>query len=103
MVHRQQRHTARHGQCLGADQTDHNAADQARPGGGGNRIEIGESDSGFVQHRLDHRREFFGMGARGNFRNHAAIRRVLFILRSDPLGENLAFAGDQRRRSLVAA
>ena len=42
------------------------------------------------------------MGAGGDFGHHAAERAVRLVLADDRLGEDLAVAGDQRRRAVVA-
>ena len=70
--------------------------------GGGNRIQIGQGDTGLFQHGLDHRREPFGMGTRGDFRHDPAIGCVFFILRRDALGNDLPLAVDQRNCGFIA-
>ncbi len=49
------------------------AADQARPGGGGDAVDVVEPEAGLGQRRLDHAVEQRDMGARGDLRHHAAI------------------------------
>ena len=56
----------------------------------------------FVQHPLDQARQDFDMGARRDFRHHAAIRLVRAILPDDGLSKDSPVAGDQRRGAVVA-
>ena len=102
MVDRNQRLVAGHRQRFGGDQPDHHPADQPRPGGGGNRIKVGQAQPSFFQHRFDQRGEPFGMGARGNFGDHATIGPVSLILRGNALRQNGAPAVHQRGCGFVA-
>ena len=52
VIDRQQRLVVREGQRLGGHDAHHHAADQARPAGGGNAVELVEAQSGLFQ-RLD--------------------------------------------------
>ena len=54
MVDGDQRLSARQRQRLAGDQPDHDAADQARPGGGGDRVDVGEGHAGVGQRARDH-------------------------------------------------
>ncbi len=103
MVDRDQRRVAGHGERLGADQPDHHPADETGAGGGGDRVAIGQRLTGIGEHALNDRGEPLGMRARGDLGDDAAIGRVLGILRGDPLGEDLAPGGHQRRCGFVAA
>ena len=90
-------------QRLAGDQPDHHAADQPGPGGRGDRIDIGERHAGIGQRRLDQRLQRLDMRARRDLRHHAAIRRVRRLLSRQPVREDAAVAGDQRRGGFVAA
>ena len=49
MIDRDQRLAARKSKALGGHQSDHHPADQARTGGGGDRVDIGQLDLRFGQ------------------------------------------------------
>ena len=102
MIDRQQRLVARHRQRLGGDKADHNPPDQPRPGGRGNRVHLGERHPGIVQRGGDQRRQPLGMSARGDLRHHPAIGSVRVVLRGDPLRDDPAPVGHQRRGGFVA-
>jgi hypothetical protein len=103
VVDGEQRPVAGHRQRLGGDQPDHHSADQAGPGRGGDGGAFGQRHAGLREHALDQRREPLGVGARGDLRDHAAVRRVAVVLRGDRLRENLAIIRHQRRGGFVAA
>ena len=106
MVDRDQRLARGHRQRLGRHQPDHHPADQPRPGGRGNGIDIIQRQPRISQRSGDQGRQPHRMGARGNLRHNPAIGRVLGVLRGDPLGKNpppdTSVIGHQRRRRLVA-
>ena len=86
MVDRHQRQLVDHGYGLAGEQTHHEAADQARPGSGGDACEIAKADARLA-HRLGHEQvELLDMGAGCYLRHHAAIGCMLGQL------------GEQRRR-----
>ena len=103
VVDRDQRLAARQRQRLGGDQPHHHAANQARPGGGRDGVDIVQGEARIGQRPLDQRGKLFGMRARGDLRHHAAIGAVLVLLRGDALGENVAARIDDRSRRFVAA
>ena len=103
MVDGDQRLVTRHRQRLGGDEADHDPPDQPWPGGGGDGIAVGQRQPRFVQHRFDQRGQLLGMGASGDLRHDAAVRRVGGFLRGDALRENAPVARHQGRGSLVAA
>ena len=74
------------------------AADQPRPGGRGDPVEIAEADPGLVERLRDQPLEMIEMGARGDLRHDAAIGRVLGELRQHQIG-----ADERRRPSLTTA
>ena len=102
VVYRDEGNVGGHCQCLRADQADHDPPDEARPGGGGNRIAIRQRDIGIGEHAVDHRSKPFGMGARGNFRHDAAERRMFRILRCDALRHDATIAVDECDCGFVA-
>ena len=63
-----------------AHHTGNDTADQTGPGCHGNRVNLAEADPGLRQGRFHRDVQLFGMGAGGDFRNHAAegfVKRVL--------------------------
>ena len=102
VIDRQQRLACRHRQRLGAHQSDNHPADQPRPCGGGNRVDIGKAKARLAHHPFDHRRQALGMGARGDFGHHPAIGRMFGFLAGDRLGNDRPVAAHQRHGGLVA-
>ncbi len=102
MVDRDQRLAGRERETLAGEQADHHPADQARPGGRGDAIDLGNFNIGFAQHLADQAGKDIDMGARGNFGDNAAERAVRFILADHRLGEDLPVAGHQRGGAVVA-
>ena len=82
--------SAREGQPLGRHHAHHDAADQARPAGGGDGVEIVEAELGLGQRVLDQAVDALEMGARGDLRHDAAEAAVLGLLAVDDVGEDAA-------------
>ena len=78
------------GQRLGRHHPHHHAADQAGPAGGGDAVEGGEIEAGGRQGVLDQPVDTFEMGARGDFRHHAAEAAMLAQLAVDHIGQDPA-------------
>jgi hypothetical protein len=78
------------------------AADQARPGGGGDGGKIGKTNARLAHRIRHHRRQRGQMGAGGNLRHHAAESRVVGNLAEDPLGQNPAIRGQNGGGRFVA-
>ena len=102
MVDRDQRLAGGNRQSLAGEQGDHHPADQPRPGGGGDGIDLADRDIGLGQHLADQPGQDFDMGARGDFGHHPAERAMRLILPDHRLGEDLPVAADQRRGAVVA-
>ena len=102
MVDRDQRLARRQREPLAGEQPDHHPADQARPGGRGDGVDLAERDVGLGQHLPDQPGQDLDMGARGDLGHDAAERPVRLVLPDHRLGEDLPVAGDQRRRAVVA-
>jgi hypothetical protein len=64
---------------LGDARADDQATDQAGPGCRGHRIQVSGGQVGFRQYAADQRRQMAQMGARGDFRHHAAERGVRLL------------------------
>jgi hypothetical protein len=78
------------GQRLGRHHPHHHAADQARPAGRGDAVELGEIEAGGGQGILDQPVEALEMGARGDLRHHAAEAAMLGQLAVDHVGQDPA-------------
>jgi len=78
------------GQRLGRHHPHHYTADQAGPAGGGNAVELGEIEAGDGQGVLDQPVDALEMGARGDFRHHAAEAAMLGQLAINHIGQDLA-------------
>ena len=102
MVDRDQRLAGGEGERLAGDEPDHHPADQARPGGRRDRVDLGEADAGFVQRRFDQRRQHLDMGARRDLRDHAAERAVRGLLPGQLMGENRPVGAHHGGGGLVA-
>ena len=86
---------------------DDQAADQAGPGGRGDRVDRVEAEPRLGERLADGRVEQLDMGARGDLRHHAAIGRMQVELRAHHARQDRAAAvrgaAHHRRGSLVAA
>ncbi|MNN40711.1 hypothetical protein D3C81_1547940 [compost metagenome] len=102
MVHADRRHAPGQGQRLGAGGPDQQRADQARPGGIGDRIDIGETATGLGQHLADQRQHAFDVVARGQFGHHAAVGAMQVDLAEQRIGQQTALAVIQRHAGFVA-
>ena len=78
---------------LARGQPDHDAADQAGTGGGGDGVDVVERAARLVQRAADQMVERIDMGARGDFRHDAAIGRMFGDLAQDGVGQNVAAPG----------
>jgi hypothetical protein len=78
------------GQRLGRHHPHHHAADQAGAAGGGDAIERGEIEPGGRKSLLDQPVDTLEMGARGDFRHHAAEAAMLGQLAIDHIGQDPA-------------
>ena len=77
VVDRDERHAQRPGERLGKGQPDQERAQQPRPVGDGDRVDIGIADAGLAHGRLDRPLDCVGMGAGSDFRHNAAVLRLL--------------------------
>ncbi|CPU66145.1 Uncharacterised protein [Mycobacteroides abscessus] len=101
VVHAVERLAEREREGLRGGGTDGQRADEARPGGDGDRVDLGEVDVGRAERALergDHRLE---MGARRDLGDDPAVARVLVHGARDRVDEQLATA-DERHARLVA-
>ena len=88
MIDRDQRLVVHERDRFRGGQPDDDAADQARACGCGDAVELRKIDAGLVHGSFDQHVEHFDMGARGDFRHHAAERRVFVDLGAHDVGEN---------------
>jgi hypothetical protein len=87
---------------LGGHDADDHPADQARPAGGGDAVQLVESQAG-IGHGADNQPvEMFQMGARGDLRDDAAIGAMVGKLRQHDIGQDLPPVRDHRRGGFVA-
>ena len=103
MVHRVIGNAARRGDGLGGHCADNDPADQARPAGRGDPVEITHGHTGLLHRPPDHTVNGIKMGARGNFGHHTAMRGMHLHLRGDLAGKDGAVAFHECRCCLVAA
>ena len=78
------------------------AADQPRPGGRCDPVELGKIDFRLGQRTRDQAVDMVEMAARGDLRHHATVRPVLVELGEHQIGENAPLARHHRGRGLVA-
>ena len=72
MVHPDQRQPCRRRQPLGAHHAGKDPADQPRPGGDSDAVQVTQRDPGFGQSLLHTDIQFLGMSTGGDFRHHPA-------------------------------
>ena len=88
MIDRQQWLAVGQSDGLGHGETNDDAAQQTRSGSRGNAIEFRKPQAR-LRHGLSHQAiEVIDMGARRNFRDNAAIGRMIFQLRQHDVGED---------------
>ena len=102
VIDRDQRLFARHRQRLCGNEADHDPADQARTGSGGNGIDISQPHAGIGQRFRDQGSQPLDMRARRDLGNDPAIGPVRIVLRGDPLGKDRPVGAHQRGRGFVA-
>jgi hypothetical protein len=92
---------------LRAHHTDHQAADQARPSGDGDRIELREAEARLAHGLGDDLVQALNVGARSYLRHHAAVGAMLLPLRAHHIRQDAAAAifsaGDHGCGGLIAA
>ena len=106
MVHRDQRLVMRERDGLAGQKPDHDAADEAGAGGGGDAVEIGEFQFCVAHGGGDRAVEAFNVSAGGNFGNYPFVGRVLRGLAKHDIGEDVRAAPVQaqhRGRGFIAA
>ncbi|CEG10127.1 hypothetical protein BN961_03562 [Afipia felis] len=90
MIDRDQWRVVHKRDSLGGGEADDDATDQPRTGRRGHAVELRKFNAclghGFFNQHVEH----LDMGARGDFRHHAAERRVLGDLRAHDIGKNPA-------------
>jgi hypothetical protein len=102
MVDRDERLACGVCQRLAGDEPDHHATDQPRAGGGGDRIDVAQSDAGVGERAFDQRHQRLDMRARGDFGHHAAERTMRGFLAGKAVRQDAAVAGDERRCRFIA-
>ncbi len=103
MVDRDQRLACGMRQRLAGDEADHDAADQPRSGGRGDRIDVVQAQPALHQRLFDQRHQPVDMRARGDFGDDAAIGRMAVGLPGERLRQYPPVGCDQRRCGFVAA
>ena len=97
-----ERQAARPRESLRGRQADEERTDQSRALGDGDTIDVLEARVRLRECLADYRRDQLEMAARRDLGHDAAVGRVQLRLRGDDAGADLAVAGDERRRGLVA-
>ena len=90
VVDRDQRQPARGGDRLRGRDADQQRADQPRPGGRGDRVDVVEGHPGLAQGGLDHRRGQLEVMAGGDLGDDAAEAGVRGGLRGDHVRQDAA-------------
>lgn len=90
------------GQRLAGGGANDYPANQAGAGGGGHRVDFGETPPGFRHRFRDQPVEMEEMGAGGHLRHHAAERPMLLDLRQNPLRQHLPPLCHQGGGGLIA-
>jgi hypothetical protein len=88
MVHRQQGQVSAQRDALGGHQRRHHPADQARPGGRGDAIEIKRAQPRLFQHACSQTIHTLGMSASGDLGHHAAKWGMGAVLSHHRFGQN---------------
>jgi hypothetical protein len=102
VVYRDEGEPAGVGKSLRGGDADQEGPDQTRPRRDSHAVDLVEGEIGVRQRILDHPVEPFEVGARGDFRNYAAVARVLG-LGVDDVGEDATPVGlDDCRAGVVA-
>ncbi len=102
VIDREQRLARAERQPLARKQRDHHAADQSRPRGRGDGVDVGDALARLAQNPADEVGQDLDMRPRRDLRDHSAERPVRLVLADDRLGEDLPVAGDQRGGGVVA-
>ena len=92
MVHRHERLARDQRQRLARREPDHHPADEPRPGGGGDAVEVRQLHAGLVERAAHDVVEPLDVGARRDFGHDPAIGRVLLDLAVDLVRQDLAAA-----------
>jgi hypothetical protein len=103
VVDRRERQAPGPRERLRGGDADEERADQPRPGGDRDGLDIVERRACSCERLLDHRQHELEMPARGHFGNNTAELRVQLVLRRDDTRGDLAVGGDERSGGLVAA
>ena len=103
VVDGKERFAERQSQGFGADYADHQPADQARPGGGGEGIDIPQSQAGFFQRRFDQVVQMLDMGTRRDLRHYPAVNFMFLELIVNGIGKNALIGCDDANRGIIAA
>ncbi len=106
MVHRDQRLAGRQRDRLARGEADEKRADEARAGGGGDAVELGEAEPGLLHRRGNGAVERFDMGPCGNLGDDAAKGRMIGLAEDDLrpyVAGTVARALDHSSRRFVAA
>ena len=102
MIHRDERKAEGVSETLGTCDADEQRADEARPGGDGDAIDVVERHLRVVESACDERKQMLQMLPRGDLRNHAAERAVPLDLRGDQIDPHRAGVVQHGDRRFVA-
>ena len=102
MVDRQERQAARRGDGLGGHDADEDAADQPRPGGRRNPVQIAELESRLFEGAGHQGVQMLQVGPGGDLGHHPAEGPVLVELREHQVGMDAPPVVDHGRRGFVA-
>ena len=91
------------GDRLGGGQPHHDPADEARPGRGGDCVEVAEADARGIKGAGDQAVEMLDMGARRDLGHHPAVGPVIVGLGAHQIGQHGVVAAHYRGRGIVAA
>ena len=97
-----ERHAPDGGNGLGCHHADQHATDQPWAAGGGNGVEIAETDPGLIHRPVDDAVDQLQMRARRDLGHDAAERPVIFDLRQHLVGQNSPVAVDHGGGGFIA-
>ena len=102
VVDRHERNVPHQGECLGSAHADQEGTDQARTGGGCDRVDVASRHPRLGKRIGQHRHQLLDVGPSGDLGNHAAEDGVLLDLAGHDRGPHDRGPLDQGHRRLVA-
>ncbi len=102
MMHANGRNAPGKGHRLRTGRTHQQRANQAGPGGIGDRVDLRGFTPGLIQHLADERQHAFDVITRGQLRNHATVHAVQVDLTEQRIGQQPLLTVVERDTGFVA-